>query len=181
MGHVCDWKYVHTFDNVLRPWFHNPDKIFGPYVKPGMRVADIGCGAGFTSLGLARLLGKAGEILSVDLQPEMLDMVRKRADKAGLSDRIHTRVCEPDNLRLDGMFDFANAFWMVHEVPNTEKFMRQVRACLNPGGKLLIAEPLFHVSASAFEKIIKTAADQGLSEYGRPRVRFSRAVVMTSA
>ncbi len=181
MGHVCNWKYVNTFDNVLRPLVHDLEKIFGPYVKPGMRVADIGCGAGFTSLGLARLVGEAGEILSVDLQPEMLDMVRKRAEKAWLSDRIHTRVCKTDDLALDGMFDFANAFWMVHEVPDTEKFMHQVCACLNPGGKLLIAEPLFHVSASAFEKIIKTATDQGLREYGRPRVRFSRAVVMTSA
>ena len=42
--HVCPWQIVRLFDNFLRPLVHNPRKLFGPYVRKGMTVLDIGCG-----------------------------------------------------------------------------------------------------------------------------------------
>ena len=98
MAHVCSWRHVKTFDNFLRPLVHNPLKMFSPYVQPGARVLDVGCGAGFASLGLARLVGARGTVVAVDLQAEMLAMVRLRATKAGLADRISLHQCRPENL-----------------------------------------------------------------------------------
>jgi 2-polyprenyl-3-methyl-5-hydroxy-6-metoxy-1,4-benzoquinol methylase len=48
--------------------------------------------------------------------------------------------------------DFALAFYMIHEVPNAESFLREIVSLLKPKGKMLIVEPKFHVSASAFRK-----------------------------
>ena len=65
MAHVCSWRFVHTFDNCFRPWFHNTEKLFRTYVKSGMTVMDIGCGAGFASIGLAKLVGAKGAFENV--------------------------------------------------------------------------------------------------------------------
>ena len=72
-----------SVDNFVRPLLHNPAKLFGPYVKPGMQALDIGCGGGFASLGLARLVGPGGKVFASDLQQEMLDFVNASAEKAG--------------------------------------------------------------------------------------------------
>lgn len=177
MADVCSWRYVWTFDNFLRPWIHPPEKVFGPYLEPGMRVLDVGCGAGFSTLAMARLIGDAGRVLAADVQPEMLAMIREKSARAGLADRVATHRCPADGWDLSGPFDFINAFWMVHETPDPKAFFRHLAQCLAPEGRLLVVEPKGHVSRSAFDRMLGDAATAGLSEFGRPRIRFSRAVV----
>jgi hypothetical protein len=65
----------------------------------------------------------------------------------------------------------------VHETPDTGKFLSEVLALLNPGGKLLVAEPSFHIKADAFSVMIEKAEKIGFKVCDRPRIRFSRAVV----
>ena len=132
MAHVCSWRHVRTFDNFLRPLIHNPEKLFASYVKPDMTVMDIGCGAGFASLGLARMVGEAGKVFAVDLQPEMLELVKKRAEKAGLLNRITLHHCEAGDFKLNQTFNFVNSFYMVHEVPDPGNFFKQVQELLHP-------------------------------------------------
>ena len=177
MGHVCPLKHVWTFDNVLRGLFHNCKKIFGQYVQSGMTVLDVGCGAGFTTLGLARMVGEKGCVIAVDLQQEMLDKVQKRSIKAGLADRIQIRRCEADTIGVDETVDFVNAFWMVHEVPDTREFMKQIYSCLKPGGNLLVAEPKHRVTSEAFNEMVATAKEFGLNVIDKPRIAFSRSAV----
>jgi len=50
MSHVCPWWLVFTFDNPLRGLIHDPRRLFGPYLRPGMRALDLGCGRGFATL-----------------------------------------------------------------------------------------------------------------------------------
>src|SRR5690606_18062388 len=54
-------------------------------VQPGQTVVDMGCGNGFYTLPLARLVGENGKALAVDIQPEMLHMLSERAKEAGLT------------------------------------------------------------------------------------------------
>src|SRR5438477_5415212 len=51
-------------------------------VKPGQTVCDLGCGNGFYTLKLAQLVGPTGKVLAVDIQPEMLEMLRARQEQA---------------------------------------------------------------------------------------------------
>ncbi len=71
------------FDNLIRKIFQDPDKIVGPYVRPGMTVMDIGCGPGFFTLAMARMAGPEGRVIAVDMQQEMLDLVKKKSDRMG--------------------------------------------------------------------------------------------------
>ena len=66
------------------------------------------------------------------------------------------------------------AFYMVHEVPSAEAFLKEIVSMLKPKGKLLIVEPKIHVSATAFEKTIEVARQAGLSPISEPKISFSR-------
>lgn len=182
--HVCPWWLAYTFDNPLRRLVHDPGKMFGPYIGPGGVAADIGCGLGFFSLGLARLVGPAGRVYSLDLQERMLAGLRRRARRAGLEGRITARQVRDDDLDsrdLQGRLDLALAFWMVHEVPDQAGFFGQARGLLKPEGRLFVAEPRMHVKAEDFEQTLRLAAGAGLEPVARPRVAFSRAAVLAKA
>lgn len=176
-NHICPWWLAYTFDNRFRRFFHNPAKMLGSYVSPGMTVLDVGCGMGFFSIGLARLVGDTGCVIAADVQPKMLEVMRKRSEKAGFGGRIRLHRCEPENLGVDTPVDFILAFWMVHEVPDLESFFHQIRSCLKPNGRILIAEPRFHVSSKRFQEIVFEAQELGLNFCEMPSIRFSRSAV----
>ena len=133
---------------------------------------------GFFSIGLAKLVGDKGRVIAADVQPEMLNNVKKRAEKAGCSERIRIHRSEPNKLGVEAAVDFILAFWMVHEVPDTNIFFRQIRSCLKQKGRLLIAEPKFHVSSKRFQEILVTAQESGLNLGETPCVRLSRSAVL---
>jgi ubiquinone/menaquinone biosynthesis C-methylase UbiE len=174
-GNVCPWWLCPTFDNPLRRLIHNPDRILAGLVQPGQTALDLGCGMGYFSIPLARLVGPEGSVICVDLQEQMLAGVRRRAERAGVADRIRLHRARPDGLGLVELVDFALAFWMLHEVPDQAAFLAEVRACLRSGGRLLIAEPRMHVGNAAFERSAAVAASVGLAPIPGPAVALSRA------
>ncbi len=131
---TCPWWVCLTFDNPIRRMLQNPEDILQGLVKEGQTVYDIGCGMGYFSLTLARLVGKTGTVICVDLQKEMLSAARRRAEQAGLADRIGLKQCSLQSLELDAIADFALAFWMVHEVRDKQQFLGEIYRALKPGG-----------------------------------------------
>ncbi len=172
-GDVCTWWHAYTFDNPIRKRIHNPKKVLGAYVKDGMTVMDMGCGLGHFSIGMANLVGESGRVIAVDLQQKMLDVMLKRSKRAGIAERITPHLCEADKIRVEEKVDFILAFWMVHEVSNQKYFFSQLKSGLAPAGRILIAEPKFHVTAEELDRSIKTAETTGLRCVGKPNIRFS--------
>ncbi len=179
--YVCPWWLAYTFDHRLRNLIHNPMKLFGKYVMPGMSVLDIGCGLGFTTLGLAELVGSIGSIIALDIQQKMLEGTMKRAKRRGVEDRIRPILAKPNELRLNAKVHFALAFFVVHEIPDQVRFMTQVTACLLPGGRFMIVEPKIHVSQKSFEKTVSIAESSGLMLEERPTIILSRTVLLRRA
>jgi len=177
MGHLCPWWHAYSFDNCFRRVFYNPKKLFGPYVAPGMTVLDVGCGMGFNAIALARLVGDEGSVIAVDVQRRMLDVLEKRARKAGVAHRICTRQCRPDSIGVETEVGFALAFWVVHEVPDARRFLTQVRSCLGPQARFLVVEPRGRVSERAFQQMLTLAQTVGLRLCDQPRIRFSRSAL----
>src|SRR5512140_379366 len=125
--HVCPWWFAYTFDHPLRRLIQPPEKLLAPYVRDGTRAIDVGCGMGYFSIAMARL---GANVVAVDLQQKMLDVLAKRAVKKGVRDRIALRLADESSLYLDGRADFALAFWMLHEVPERGRLLREVREVL---------------------------------------------------
>jgi ubiquinone/menaquinone biosynthesis C-methylase UbiE len=174
---TCPWWLLFTFDNPVRKLIHNPKKILRPYIKPGNTVLDVGCGMGYFSLELARLVGPTGKVIAADLQPQMLAGLDKRAKKARLESMIQPHLCLPEKIGVTEPLDMIFAFWMVHEVRDRKSFLQELFSMLKPDGILLIVEPLIHVSAKNFETTLYLGNEIGFSEISHPRVAISRSVV----
>ena len=179
MSHVCPWWLAYTFDNRLRSLFHSPENLLSPYVRPGMTVMDAGCGMGIFSIGMARLVGDDGLVISVDIQKEMLEVLERRAAKAGVEHRIRTFLCEPERIGDHKDVHFALAFWMVHEVQRPNEFFEQVYSCLSNESLFLLAEPRGHVSPKFFKNLIEGVQKAGFKLCAQPFVRFSRAALFS--
>jgi len=178
--HTCPWWFGYTFDNPLRRRIHDPALILGDLVRPGDTVADIGCGLGFFTVALAEMVGARGTVIAVDLQRQMLERTRRRAERRGLDDRIQFHACATDHVGVAGPVDFVLAFWMVHEVQHPTAFLAEVRSMLRPRGQFLIAEPRIHVPAARFARTVESARGAGFEVGAGPAVRFSRAVLCTA-
>ena len=176
---VCPVWIAHTFDNPLRKLIHNPSKMFTEYVKERMTVMDIGCGFGFLSIGLAKIVGKEGKVYAVDLQKGMLDKLTKRAKKAGVANIIETHQCSADKIGIEDKLDFALAFWMIHETPDAIDFLKQIHEILKPGGVLFLSDPKIHVSLTFFDKTISAAEKIGFKVIERPKIAYSWTVVLS--
>ena len=183
MAHrICPWWMGYLLLGPLRRAMQDPTGILAPHVREGMVVLEPGPGMGFFTLELARLVGTSGRVAAVDVQPRMLDALRRRAARAGFADRIETRLAGPNSLGvadLAGKVDFILAFAVVHELADARTFFAEAAACLRPGGALLFAEPSGHVTTSAFEDELRAAADAGLTAKDHPAIRRSHTALLT--
>lgn len=175
--HVCPWWLISLFDNPVRRFFHNPEKMFKAYIHEGMTIFDIGCGMGYFTIGLAKLASSEGKVIAIDLQPKMLNGVKLRAAKAGVSQQVHLQRCNVDSLGIDEIGDFALTFWMAHEVPDIKHFMTQIYQNLTSKGKYLLVEPIIHVSKNKFHSIMDVALQTGFKRIDHPSISLSRSVL----
>jgi len=183
--HVCPWWIGYLLASPARRWMgDSPESLLEPYLRPGMVVLEPGPGMGFFTLPLARMVGPSGRVVAVDIQPRMLASLSRRAQKAGLRDRIETRLAQPDQMNLGDLkqsIDFVLAYAVVHEMPSAESFFREAAAALKPSGLLFFAEPAGHVKPQDFQKELDAASDAGFTVIHRPSVRRCHAALLQIA
>ena len=163
---VCPFWLGYLLLSPLRKLFENPERILGPFVREGMIVLEPGCGMGYFTLPLARMVGPEGRVVAVEIQLKMLSVLERRARKAGLLDRIELRQAGSEGMGvkdLSGQVDFAAALHMVHEITDQSPFFGEVWKTLKPGGKLLVVEPRGHVSQDQFEQTVAAAEKIGFN------------------
>lgn len=181
-GHTCPPWIGYLMISPLRRLFDgSAAKLLAPYVRPGMTVLEPGPAMGYFTLELARLVGPKGRVVAVDVQEYMLARLRDRAARAGVADRIETRLVAHETMALDdlaGTVDFVLAYAMVHETPDKSQFFAEVAATMKPGATVLLAEPRGHVNDERFAGELEKAAGAGLTVVERPRVRMSHAAVL---
>jgi ubiquinone/menaquinone biosynthesis C-methylase UbiE len=179
---VCPVELAHSLDSKMRRWLQNPQKILAPYVKEGMNVLDIGCGPGFFSIEMAKMVGRSGKVISADLQDGMLQKLGKKIEGTELEDRIKLLKCDKDKINISQQVDFILAFYMIHEVPDKNSFFKELKNALNEKGQFLIVEPkLFHVSREEFELTIKLAENNGFKIYQGPTLPLSWSALLKHA
>lgn len=176
--HICPVERAGGLDSSFRSLLQNPDKILKPYTNTGDIAIDMGCGPGFFTVSMANLVGDSGKVIAVDLQKEMLNILHNKVANTIFEERIELHQCEEDKVGVTQKVDFILAFYMVHEVPDAEKLLKELKSILNPKGKILIAEPRFHVTKTDFRRMLSIAEKLNFKIVDRPKVFFSRAVVL---
>ena len=178
-AHICPHQMAFTLDNGLRRLIQHPQRIVGPYLRVGHSAVDLGCGPGFFTVDMARLVGDGGQVIAVDLQEKMLDHVARKARRKNVAERIRLHRCRPERIGLTAAADFVLAYYMVHETPEPAAFLAEIRRFLKPGGRLLVVEPRFHVSKKAFVRLAALAEAVGYTIADRPRGKGGRSLLLT--
>jgi len=177
--HVCPVERANSLDNRIRKWYQNPRKILSPYIREGMRVLDIGCGPGFFTVEIAKMVGTEGKVFAADLQDGMLKIVSDKIKGTEIENRIITVKCDTDKSNVTEKVDFILAFYMVHEVPDKMLFFYDMKNILKEKGEFLIVEPkYFHVSKDDFNFTISQAEKSGLKAYAGPKLLLSQTVIL---
>lgn len=109
-------------------------------VQPGWTVCDLGCGNGYHTLPLAQLVGPKGSVYAVDIQAEMLDLLAKRTEAAGITnvERIVGAAADPH--LPGGSCDLILLVDVYHELSYPEHILAAIRRALKPKGRLVLVE-----------------------------------------
>ncbi|MBU4317286.1 MAG: class I SAM-dependent methyltransferase [Proteobacteria bacterium] len=169
--HVCPPWLGYVLLSPLRRFIENPQTMLGPLIQKGMTILEPGCAMGYFTLPMARMTGENGRVIAVDIQDRMLAALEKRANKAGLGDRIIRHKAQTDSMDISahgGSVDLAVAIHVVHELKDPRTFFSEVREALKPGRKFLVVEPKGHVSSEAFDQTRSLAVVMGFTEDSLP-------------
>ncbi|MEP9395049.1 class I SAM-dependent methyltransferase [Gordonia sp. VNK1] len=148
-----------------RPWFERalaPALASVPEVdrrlrRPGARVADIGCGFGWSTIALATAYPEA-TLVGLDIDEKSVDAARGNADEAGVAARVRFELADAATLADAEPFDLAFAFECVHDMPRPVDVLRAVREALAPGGSMIVMDeavsPAFAGPASEVDRLM---------------------------
>lgn len=110
------------------------------HLKPGMTVCDLGCGNGFYTLKLAKEVGPEGKVLAVEIQQEMLDLLAKRAEKAGVKNYQPILGTVADPKLPGGAVDLILIVDVYHEMDHPVEMLAAMRKSLSKTGRMVLVE-----------------------------------------
>jgi cyclopropane fatty-acyl-phospholipid synthase-like methyltransferase len=144
-------------------------------LKRGMTVCDMGCGNGFYSLKLAKTVGPQGTVLCVDIQPEMLQLLRQRAARARIKNIEPILGGLWDPKLPAGKIDLILLVDVYHEFSHPEQMLAAMRKSLAPQGRIALVEyreedpkvPIKPLHKMSKEQIMKEFPPNGFKLVGQ--------------
>ena len=115
-------------------------------IGPGMRVLDIGCGAGDVSMLLAEAVGDTGSVVAFDRESRAIEMARTKAIAAGHR-QIEFVVASDEAFPACGVFDAAIGRYILHHQSDPVAMIRRAATAVRQGGVVAFHEPAGHVSS----------------------------------
>lgn len=165
-------------DFPFRSWIQNPQKVLAGRIKEGMVVLEVGCGPGFFTPEVARMVGKTGKVIAADLQDGMLQKLNKKIKGTAVEGRIKLHKCEIDKIGITEKVDLVLAFSMMHEVVDKKRFLIEIKSILNPDGRVYIIETMIHPPKRDFYDTIAKADEAEFEIVEKPRLFWSRVVIL---
>ena len=132
-------KWSHVFDDPERDAWQKPHEVIQALaLKPDSVVADIGAGTGYFSVRLSNMV-KAGRVYAVDIEPDMVKYLAERAMKEARTNMVAVAGA-PDSPRLPAKVDLALFVDVYHHVDSRQRYFRNLRKLLKPGGQVAIID-----------------------------------------
>ena len=123
--------------------------------EPPARVADLACGAGWSSIAMA-LAYPLIRVDGFDLDPDVIAAARRNAEQAGVSGRVSFAAIDASGLDSPGQFDLVTIFEGLHDMARPTDALRAARAMLGPEGSVVIGDEVvedeFRAPASDLER-----------------------------
>jgi len=141
IAHVMGFGAAGWLERPERVKEEAPEKLLKALdLKPGMTVADIGAGSGYHTFKIAPILGAEGKMIAVDIQPEMLGLIREKAKKLKVGNIELVNSAESDPKLKPGSVDLILMVDVYHEFSHPYEMTQKLAAALKPGGRLVFVE-----------------------------------------
>ena len=132
-------RYAKAFDDPSRDAWQMPDRVIEALaIRRGQSVADIGAGTGYFTVRMARSPA-APTVYAVDIERSMVDYVRQRAAKEGLTN-VTPVLAAADRTNLPQAVDLVLIVDTYHHIPNRAAYFRELKKSLKPGARLAIVD-----------------------------------------
>lgn len=134
-------------------------------LKRGDVVCDMGCGNGFYAIQMAQLIGKRGRVIGVDVQSEMLELLRTRMENAGVDNITPVLGSYHDPRLPDESCDLILMVDVYHEFSYPEVMLAAMRKALKPKGRIALVEYREEDPDVPIKPLHKMSKEQILKEY----------------
>jgi predicted methyltransferase len=138
---VMSWRGADWLERAGREEEQRPAEIIRTMgLKDGDLVADLGCATGYFARRMARAVAPRGRVYAVDIQPEMLDLLKRRAAEEGVANIVPVLGETDDPKLLPGTIDWVLLVDVYHELQQPKATLAHVRKALAPGGRVAVIE-----------------------------------------
>jgi predicted methyltransferase len=168
-ANILSWEHADWLEREGRAETDKPELVIQAMdIQEGMTVAEIGAGTGFFSRRLARATGPSGKVYAEDIQPQMLDLLKKNIAKEGIANVIPVLGTETDPKLPAGGIDRILLVDVYHEFQKPEPMLAAIRASLAPGGTVTLVEYRLEGETAAHINIRhRMSVEQELAEWSR--------------
>lgn len=138
---VMGWQGAEWLERNERMIEEAPDEAVRVLrIAPGSSVADIGAGSGYMTLLLAAAVGQSGRVFANDVQPEMLEMLRRRLASRQITNVTLVQGAVDDPRLAAASVDLELMVDVYHELSRPQVMLQRLRTALKPGGRLVLVE-----------------------------------------
>lgn len=138
---VMGWQGADWLERSEREQEESPDvAVRLLQIPPGAAVADIGAGSGYITLLLSAAVGPTGRVFANDLQPQMIEILRRRLASQNVTNVTLVQGSVDDPNLPPASVDLALMVDVYHELSRPQAMLQKLRSALKPGGRLALVE-----------------------------------------
>lgn len=138
---VMGWQGAAWLERAEREREENTTRLLRELdLRPGMSVADIGAGTGYVSRRMAPLVGPSGKVYAVDVQPQMVAMLRQVAARPGFANIVPVQGGDRSPMLAPASIDLAVMVDVYHELAYPAEMLDAIVLALKPGGRVAFVE-----------------------------------------
>jgi len=134
-------EYMKVLEDPKRDAWQLPHQvIMALEIKPGEVIADLGAGSGYFTRRLAKEVFPSGRVYAVDIQPEMIDLLTRNVEKAGLTNVVPVLGTGDDPKLPKDSLDWILLVDVYHELQQPKAMLARMREALQPSGRVALVE-----------------------------------------